>query len=172
MARMHGPLILATAALLALTACRTAPPVTGKAPPARVLAQGDGLTVTEDEFRARWSEACHPPSSPPKPACLPAKRGELLDNIVKFELLLVEARRLGLDKDPEVLSLLDRIMVQKLVQRRFAGAQAQPAGSTPEDVKAARKRAGDEFDLWVRGLREQSHVRIDPAALEAVPLEP
>lgn len=73
---------------------------------------GDG-TITLQEFNERLSE---------QPAFIrarldsPEKKREMLDNLIRQELLMQEARRRRLDKDPEVQATLEKLMVQKLVR--------------------------------------------------------
>ncbi len=85
-----------------------------------VVASGHGgLSVTTDELIARLAE---------QPAFVRAgystmeRKKELLDTAVRFEVLAQEAERLGLDRDPEVISAQRKVMVQKLVQQRMQAA--------------------------------------------------
>jgi peptidyl-prolyl cis-trans isomerase C len=64
-------------------------------------------------------------------AQLDAKK-ELLDNVVRFELLAREAAKQGLEKDPDVQLMVKRMMVQKLVQKSFAEGDAAKVVSDAE----------------------------------------
>jgi peptidyl-prolyl cis-trans isomerase C len=107
-------IVPAAVAALALVACQqeSGPKKTGPA-----VATGNGITVTADEFKARLEEQS--PFIRARYTTLERKK-EFLDNLVRFEVLAKEARRQGLDKDPDVLHTLEKVMVQKLVQKNFA----------------------------------------------------
>lgn len=77
-------------------------------------------------------------------------RREFLEGLVRTELLLAEARRRDLDKDPGVRSLVERLLVQKLAE------QTTPAEPTESELKSAYEKAQSEFvkpdRLHVRAL--------------------
>ena len=96
-----------------------------------VVASGrGGLEVTAEEFTARLEE--QPPFVRASYASLQRKK-ELLDSVVRFEVLAQEAERLGLDRDPEALRAQRKVMVQKLVQARL-----QAAGPAISEVELTR----------------------------------
>jgi peptidyl-prolyl cis-trans isomerase C len=110
-------------AALAVTACQGG---SGSKKSGPVVAKGDGFTITADEFKARLEEQS--PFMRARYNTLERKK-EFLDNLVRFEVLAREAERKKLQDDPEVKDTLRKIMVQKLVQRRFndpAAASAVP----------------------------------------------
>jgi peptidyl-prolyl cis-trans isomerase C len=92
------------------------------------VARGSGFTITTDEFKARIDEQS--PFIRARYSTLERKR-EFLDNLIRQEVLAVEAERLGLDKDPDVRATVRKIMVQKLVQKKFAADPTQ-APDVPE----------------------------------------
>jgi peptidyl-prolyl cis-trans isomerase C len=106
--------IAAAGLVVALAACGSEPAGPGKTGPA--VARGTGVLITADEFKARLEEQS--PFIRARYSTLERKK-EFLDNLVRFEVLANEARRQGLDKDPEVISTVEKILVQKLVQRKF-----------------------------------------------------
>jgi len=61
------------------------------------------------------------------------RKKDFLDNVIRFELLADEAMRRGLDKDPEVLEAMRRVMVQKLTQQQFGELEV---AVTEEDARA------------------------------------
>jgi peptidyl-prolyl cis-trans isomerase C len=119
-----------------LTACSSGPSKSGP-----VVAKGSGITITADELKARLDEQS--PFIRARYSTLERKK-EFLDNLIRFEVLAKEAERQGLDKDPEVIATLRKIMVQKLVQRSF---QADPAGKdVPEaELQKYYDEHKDEF---------------------------
>lgn len=84
--------------------------------PDAIVASGRGLAVTATEFTARLEE--QPPFVRAGYSTLERKK-ELLDSMVRFEVLAREAERLGLDRDPEVVQAQRKVMVQKLMQSRL-----------------------------------------------------
>lgn len=166
MPRRLEPVLIAV--LLGVAGCRSVPVQQGAAAaPGDVVAQGDGFTITSAYFQARWMEACRQPTSAPASpsACLPENRSQVLDGVIRFELLVAEARRQHLDQDPEVAYALEKLMVQKLVTREIGDGRSIRTWEQHEQ----RVRALDDL---VAGLRERSHVRVNGDVLAAVPLEP
>jgi peptidyl-prolyl cis-trans isomerase C len=115
------------------------------------VARGAGFTITTDEFKARIDEQS--PFIRARYSTLDRKK-EFLDNLVRQELLAVEAERQGLDKDPEVRATLRKIMVQKLVQKRF---QQEP-GAAPDVPEADLQKYYDEHKAeYVRPRKVRVH---------------
>lgn len=81
-----------------------------------VLAEIDDVRITVGDFEERLNGQT--PYVRAKYTSLEQKK-EFLDNLVKFELLATEARRQGLDRDPEVLRAMKQVMIQKLLKQRF-----------------------------------------------------
>lgn len=136
---------LVLCSLVALIGCR-------KEPPAPVVEEavarvGDGA-ITLDDVKAKLSE---------QPAFVrarydsPEKKREFVDSLVRFELLAQEARRRGLDQDPEVQAMLEKVLVQRLVQ-----TVAEEAGASVEDAEA---RAFYDANLQEYVRPEQVRVR-------------
>jgi peptidyl-prolyl cis-trans isomerase C len=100
-------LFLACAAIAAgahgLTACS---PIPEDSP---VLVIVNEKPITQSEFEYRWSEL--PPSSHARYRNEGGKR-KFLDDLISRELLLQEARRLGLDQSPSVRERLERAKEQ------------------------------------------------------------
>ena len=133
---------LAVLALTALACSRSGK----KAGP--LVAEGDGFAISADEFRKKLDE--QPPTIRARYATLDRKK-EFLENLVRFEVLAREARRKGLDEDPEVQETLKKIMVQRLVRQAFDEKQPAPDESAvqgyyqehlAEFVKPERLRVG------------------------------
>ncbi|HET6922314.1 MAG TPA: peptidylprolyl isomerase, partial [Anaeromyxobacteraceae bacterium] len=124
--------------LASLAACGQGPKKSGPA-----VAKGDGVLVTANDFKARLEEQS--PFIRARYNTLERKK-EFLDNLIRTELLARAAEKQGLDKDPEVLGALRKIMVQKLVQRIFAEGDASKEIAEPE----ARKFYQEHQDDYVK----------------------
>jgi peptidyl-prolyl cis-trans isomerase C len=110
---------------LAATACQ---PQSGGKKTGVPIAKGNGVLITSDEFKARLDEQS--PFIRARYTTLERKK-EFLDNLVRQEVLAAEAERQGLDKDPDVRATLRKIMVQKLVQKKFQ-PEASPGADVPD----------------------------------------
>ncbi len=123
---------------LALAACSPQPKKSGPA-----VAKGDGVLVTAGEFKARLDEQS--PFIRQRYTTLERKK-EFLDNLVRFEVLARAAEKQGLDKDPDVLMTMKKVMVQKLVQKTFS--EGDPLKEIPE--ADARNYYDDHKDEYVK----------------------
>ena len=129
----------------------------GPVPGELVLAEGLGFRVTAAEFEARMAEQS--PFARARYGTLERKR-EFLDNLVKFKVLVAEARRMGLDRDPAVVATLEKVMVQELVKRSVSRADGPPP--TEAELRGAYERSRGE-------LASPEKVRVDLFQLDAPP---
>ncbi len=110
------------------------------------VARGNGIVITTDEFKARLDEQS--PFIRARYTTLEQKK-VFLDNLIRQEVLAAEAERQGLDKDPDVRNTLRKIMVQKLVQKRF---QQDAANADVPDADV-QKYYEDHKTEYVRARR-------------------
>jgi len=123
--------------LIALSlACSKGPNKSGP-----VVAKGKGFSITADELKARLDEQS--PFIRARYNTLERKR-EFLDNMIRLELLATEAEKQKLDRDPEVLAAVRKVMVQKLVQRNFQDS-GEPKDIPDADVQKYYDAHKDEF---------------------------
>jgi peptidyl-prolyl cis-trans isomerase C len=142
-------------ALAILTAaCKPTPPGAQKTGPA--VAQGDGITVTADEYKARLEEQS--PFVRQRFTTLERKK-EFLDNLIRFELLAKAAEKEGLANDPDVQLTLRKVMVQKLVQKKFSEGDASKEVSDAD----AQKYYDDHKDEF----QKPAKVRLDGVLVAA-----
>lgn len=107
-----------------------------------VLAKVGDRTITVGEFADRLAS-----QSPYLRARFesPERRKEFLDNLVRFELLVYEAKRRGYDEKPEVVRARRNAMIQQLMKKEV-DEPLQNAEVTDEDVKAIYDANPTEFD--------------------------
>jgi peptidyl-prolyl cis-trans isomerase C len=98
-----------------------------------VIADGNGFRITAADYVARMKE--QPPAFRGSYASIERKR-EFLDLMVRHKVLAAEAFRQGLDRDPEVLAALEKLMVQRLVQRTFAGSATGDTRPSETELRA------------------------------------
>ena len=75
----------------------------------------------------------------------PERRRELLDELVKFELLAKEAARRGLDKSDEVVRTKKQLMVQQMMKAEFED-KVKLSDITEAEIKAYYDAHPDEFN--------------------------
>ena len=127
-------------------------PVTSKAtvPEGEIVARIDGEPITRADLDKRLSERS---SFVRARYSAPDKRRELLDSVVRFEVLAREAKSRGYDQDPEVV----RYQKQRAIERMLATeVDAKLAGaSIPRtDLERHYREHLDEY-------RQQEGVRVD-----------
>ena len=74
----------------------------------------------------------------------PERRRELLEELVKFELLAKEAKRQGLDKSDEVVRTKRQLMVQQMLKAEFED-KVKLSDITEAEIKAYYDAHPDEF---------------------------
>lgn len=93
----------------------------------------------------------------------PAARRELLEGLIRFELLAQAADRAGLTKDPDALHALQQIAVTKLVNKTL-GDVASPEAIPKADIEreyAARQAS----DFTLPAAAQVRHIRVSDAQL-------
>jgi len=132
-------LILAGALAVGSAGCRKTP---AGAPGAdQEVARVGDHRITVAEYQAKMDEQA--PVIRARYSTLEKKK-EFVDNLVRFELLDQEARRQGLDKDPAVKAILDKVLVQELIRRQMEAA-AKATDIPESDLKAYYQSHLDEF---------------------------
>lgn len=87
------------------------------------------------------------PGATPERFKSPEARRELIDGLVRFELLVQAAERAGLTQDPDAIHALQQIAVTKLVNRTL-GEAGSPESITEADVERDYSaRQASEFTL-------------------------
>lgn len=100
-----------------------------------VLASIDGVPITVGEFQDRINK-----QSPFIRARYNStdQKKEFLDSLVRFEVLALEAKAQGFDKNPDVIRTMKQVMIQKLMKDRM------DKGITADDISEAEMLAAYE----------------------------
>ena len=157
---MRGRAVLLVAAL-ALGCSRSERKAGSGGAQGPVLARGRGIAVTEADFRARFAEQA--PFARGYDGTMERKK-DLLETVIRFELLAKEAEEQGLDQDPEIRAAVRRLMVQKLLRKTLDEKDGTPG------PPVAREERAKLLEQHVRELRDRSAVTVDLDALERVDL--
>jgi len=150
------PLLAAVVSVLALAGCNggASRPSEQAANQGPVVAIVNERALTTQEVKAKLDE--QPQFIRARYATLEKKK-EFLDNLIRFELLVQEAKRQGLEKDPEILATLEKVMVQKLMRKQ------QEANGGKLDEATLRKHYDEHLSEFVKPER----VRLNHILLEA-----
>lgn len=133
-------LVLAACGVGGVAGCRELPGKLGGAKGV-ALAQVDDTVITVTEFEERLNNQS--PYVRARYAALEQKK-DFLDNLVKFEVLANEAKRQGLDRDPEVQRTMKQVMIQKLLKSRFEKLKAEDLPDT--EIQQYFDSHQDEFN--------------------------
>jgi peptidyl-prolyl cis-trans isomerase C len=98
-----------------------------------VLVIVNGKPITQSEFDFRWSEL--PPSAQARYQNHGGKR-KFLDDLIAQELLLQEARKLGLDQAPAARERLERFKEQLALEELIKQTVRARVDLSPEDLEA------------------------------------
>ncbi|MCA9392859.1 MAG: SurA N-terminal domain-containing protein [Candidatus Omnitrophica bacterium] len=86
-----------------------------------------------------------------------------IDNLIRQKLVLQEAQRIGLDRDPEFLATVQRFWEQSLMrvmmEKKLKELQSRPAGHAPNDLRP-------DIDRWLEELRDNARVKINGKVLK------
>jgi len=131
--------------LLLLSACSQKSPIeSSEANRGALVARVGKVELHEDDLQRAMARD---PGATPERFKAASARRELIDGLVRFELLAQEAERTGLTKDPDAIHALQQIAVTKLVNRTL-GEVGSPESITPADVEREyTARQASEFTL-------------------------
>jgi peptidyl-prolyl cis-trans isomerase C len=120
---------------------------------AEPIAKVGATTITVGEFADRLSS-----QSPYLRArySSPERKREFLDNMVRFELLAIEAEKRGLDKQPEVDRVKRQMMVQQMMTELFDEKGVKLSDIPDAEIEAYYKEHAAEFNKPEQ--RRASHI--------------
>jgi len=143
--------VLVFVCVLWLGACGSPDP----APDAPVLARVGDEVVTVSEFEAEMARRGR---VQPVYFQRAGNRRALLEEMLRHRMLVAEARRMGIDQEPDFRELVERMLIQRLRERRLDEAlSADEIGD--EDVAAFYERNREEFTRPAR--RQVALIRVD-----------
>lgn len=134
---------------------------------AEVIAEIDGEKITVGDFQERINKQS--PYIRARYTSMERKK-EFLDNLIRFEVLAKEAKRRGMDQDPEVVRTMKQVMIQKLMKEEFEN-RVKPEDVTEEEMKKFYEEHKAEYnkpeEVRVSAIVVKDKATADKAAAEA-----
>jgi peptidyl-prolyl cis-trans isomerase C len=106
-----------------------------------VLATIDGVPITVGEFQDRINKQS--PFIRTRYSSIDQKK-EFLESLVRFEVLALEAKEQGFDKNPDVVRTMKQVMIQKLMKDHLENGLT-PDDISEEEMQAAYQESEAEF---------------------------
>jgi peptidyl-prolyl cis-trans isomerase C len=140
---MHRSLILA--ALVLCSACRAKPSTDPKASAASqvVLAQVDDIVITAADMKELLARYANQPFVLARYSTIEKKK-ELLDSLVRYDVLAIEARKRGYERDPEVQRVAKERMVKLFTQQEILD-KVKPSDVPEADVEKYFKEHATDY---------------------------
>ncbi len=111
-------------------------------PAGEVLAKVGDQVITKKEFETQLSH--QNPLIRARFKSMEQKK-KLLDNLVQREAMVLEAKRLGLDKDPEVIQGFKKILARQLVNSEFNKKRVKELKVTDEEIEKYYKENSNRY---------------------------
>ena len=93
---------------------------------------------------------------------------EMLDDLIKKKIMLMEAQRQGLDKKPEFLKMVQRFWEQSLLRSLLDKKSKEILSSLKGPEEERNKKAAQMMQEWVDSLEKNVKVKINKEALEKI----
>jgi len=174
--------LIAIAALFILCGC-------GKSDAGRaVIARVNDYSITAEEFKSEFKESVYSRTDTPE------TRKEFLNNLIDRKLIIQDAEKIGIDKDPRFLKALEKFWEQLLlkmaIERKtmdFAtqcyvsdkevkdayesmvndGGEVKPYSEVYMQIKwnITRRKESQLINKWVLGLKKGARININEKLL-------
>jgi len=140
---MHrSPLLVV---ILVLSACHAKPATDPKASAASavVLAQVDDIVITAADMKELLARYASQPFVLARYST-PEKKKELLDSLIRYDVLAIEARKRGYERDPEVQRVAKDKMVKLFTQQEILD-KVKPSDVPDADVEKYYKEHATDY---------------------------
>lgn len=91
---------------------------------------------------------------------------DMLNDLIKKKIMLMEAQRQGLDKKPEFLKMVQRFWEQSLLRSLLDKKSKEILSPLKGTEEEKHKKASQIMQEWVDGLGKNVKIRINKEALE------
>jgi hypothetical protein len=96
---------------------------------------------------------------------------QILDGIIQKKVLLLEAQRRGLDRDPQFMKMVERFWEQSLLRSLLDTRSEEILSEIPETDKDRNIKAGEALRSWIEELEKKTPVEINADALEKITIK-
>ncbi len=93
---------------------------------------------------------------------------QILNNIIEKKVLLLEAQRQGLDRNPEFMKMVERFWEQSLLRSLLNKKSEEILSSIPQSDKDRNRKASGMIKSWIVDLVRKANIDIDREALEKI----
>jgi hypothetical protein len=96
---------------------------------------------------------------------------EMLNDLIRKKLMLMEAQRRGLDKKPEFLKMVQRFWEQSLLRSLMDEKSKETLSSLKGTDEEKHKEAARMMQEWADGLGKNVNIKINKAVLEKIEIK-
>ena len=96
---------------------------------------------------------------------------QILDGIIQKKVLLLEAQRRGLDRDPQFMKMVERFWEQSLLRSLLDIKSEEILSLIPETDKDRNLKASEEIKSWIERLKAKTPVDINVKALDKITIK-
>lgn len=96
---------------------------------------------------------------------------QLLNDIIQKKVLLLEAQRQGLDRNPEFMKMVERFWEQSLLRSLLNKKSEEILSSMPQSEKDRNQKASGMIKSWVDDLERKTKIDINREALEKISIK-
>jgi len=137
-----------------------------------LVARVGQIELHEDDLKRAIARE---PGGSPERFATPEARRELIDGLIRFELLAQAAERAGFTKDPDAIHALRQIAVTKLVNQTLGPLASTESITQAELLREYRARQASEYTIaeaaQVRGIRVADAAKAERLLAEARALD-
>lgn len=95
-------------------------------------------------------------------------KDQLLNDIIEKKVLLLEAQRQGLDRNPEFMKMVERFWEQSLLRSLLNKKSEEILSSMPQTEKDRNQKASGMIKSWIVDLERKTNIDINREALEKI----
>jgi hypothetical protein len=126
--------------------------------------EGDGVRITAEDLTSRANQEA---ALTRGELADPEKKRAFVDRMVDLEVLAAEARRLGLDRDPELATTIKQLLAQRLTSQHFA----RPDQAWTPGQEELRVEYGKQRERFLQPERVRVHLLLAPGVPGSPELE-
>lgn len=161
---MERPLLLMKNLIFILLLTLTLNGCAREKPAKEVIATINDYSLYTDDFI--FEAQLYPPSHRER-----LTKEQILDDLIQKKLLLLEAQRQGLDKNPAFMKMVERFWEQSLLRSLLEKKSKEILSSIQVPEEERDQRAGQMMQQWVDDLRKGAKIQINKEMLQKIELK-